>query len=385
MVVEISNEVIEYLEKNISQLTCDSPICLNLNIIAYECYNHEHFLYAEYSVLEYLKNYPLLSDVSKQVYTYFFSKCYNLSSYIASTKISICYYMGDNIKHCGDKFFIPITKKNNLKQSLLICEDLSDCTFYISLVKEILNESKCNLSLSLHKLQCAGSQALETIDNEIEPGIIRPIACIMDSDKKQESDPTGSSANSALSALSEHQDTYVISVHVLHVRAKENVIPPNLLSIHSQLNTPLVKKLSTGVENPKCYDLLKFINLKNGIKDLRASKEYTYYKDAFELLGICPPDESDGSDPVNFNGIGSKGMDCFVRDVLNHQYDKEYTKLLKDEDISEDTKQKKKRQADQSHELLNNLPDYIKQQWDDIKQLIIDYGITIPPTFGFIS
>lgn len=111
LVVEISNEVIEYLEKNISQLTCDSPICLNLNIIAYECYNHEHFLYAEYSVLEYLKNYPLLSDVSKQVYTYFFSKCYNLSSYIASTKISICYYMGDNIKHCGDKFFIPITKK----------------------------------------------------------------------------------------------------------------------------------------------------------------------------------------------------------------------------------------------------------------------------------
>lgn len=280
---------------------------------------------------------------------------------------------------------VPITEKRDLEQSLLICENLSDCDFYISLVKEIYKEKKSDISISLHKLQCAGSQAEQTIINEVEKGIIRPIACIMDSDKKRESDSFGPSAKSALRALAVCKNINAISVHVLSVREKENVIPPNILLIHPQFNNnELVKTLSKGVCMPECYELLKFINIKDGIQNVKTSKEYEFHQNACDMLGLLKvPTNPLSGDCVD--GIGGNSISCFVKDVLNHEFDCRYERACKNDGVSADTLERLKKLADAAHNLLPHLPEYIKPEWDEIEQLVTDYGITIPLTIGLVS
>lgn len=385
MVVEISRDVIEYIENHLSELDCTSPICRNLDDIALQCCRRHHVIYAEYDVLDYLKKCKLLNELSRQVYTTLLGKAYMLYEYVAITKFRICYYVGTDLKNTGDKLLVPITEKTDLEQSLLICENLSDCDFYISLVNEIYEEKKSAIAISLHKLQCAGSQAIQTISNELEEGIVRPIACIMDSDKKREGDSFGTSAKSALRALAAGKNMNAISVHVLSVREKENVIPPNLLLIHPLFNNnELVNALSKGICMPECYELLKFINIKDGIQDVKTSKEYEFHQNACEALGLLkmPTIPSNGN---HVDGIGGNGISCFVKDVLNHGFDSEYKRVCEIEGVPADTLEKLEKLADATHNLLQDLPEYIKPEWAEIEQLITDYGITIPPTLGLVS
>lgn len=56
MVVEITEDVVEYLESHKEELNDQSDIIVMLDEIARQCYEHHHVIYAEVDVLEYLKN-----------------------------------------------------------------------------------------------------------------------------------------------------------------------------------------------------------------------------------------------------------------------------------------------------------------------------------------
>lgn len=66
MVVEITADVVEYLESHKEELNDQSDIIVMLDEIARQCYEHHHVIYAEADILEYLKNFEILGKRSKK-------------------------------------------------------------------------------------------------------------------------------------------------------------------------------------------------------------------------------------------------------------------------------------------------------------------------------
>lgn len=78
MVVEITEDVVEYLESHKEELNDQSDIIVMLDEIARQCYEHHHVIYAEVDVLEYLKNCGILENRSKRVFSALFRRAFKL-------------------------------------------------------------------------------------------------------------------------------------------------------------------------------------------------------------------------------------------------------------------------------------------------------------------
>lgn len=141
MVVEIANDVIEYLEVNKRILNDQSDIIITLDELARQCYEHHHVIFAEIDVLEHLKNFELLEKRARRVFSTLFRKAFELKSFVDATKYRIRYTtaVDDNILKIEEDsavLCVSILKKNILSQSILICENLRDCELYIDLTKK---------------------------------------------------------------------------------------------------------------------------------------------------------------------------------------------------------------------------------------------------------
>ena len=71
MVVEITEDVVEYLESHKEELNDQSDIIVMLDEIARQCYEHHHVIYAEIDVLEYLKIVEYLKIARKESFQHF--------------------------------------------------------------------------------------------------------------------------------------------------------------------------------------------------------------------------------------------------------------------------------------------------------------------------
>ena len=132
MVVEITEDVVEYLESHKEELNDQSDIIVMLDEIARQCYEHHHVIYAEVDVLEYLKNCGILENRSKRVFSALFRRAFKLKSYVDVTRYRIVYSTEVDCNTLKEedgtiKLYVPITRKFMLAQSELICENLRDC------------------------------------------------------------------------------------------------------------------------------------------------------------------------------------------------------------------------------------------------------------------
>ena len=172
MVVEITEDVVEYLESHKEELNDQSDIIVMLDEIARQCYEHHHVIYAEVDVLEYLKNCGILENRSKRVFSALFRRAFKLKSYVDVTRYRIVYSTEVDCNTLKEedgtiKLYVPITRKFMLAQSELICENLRDCELYTDLTREIIREKSANINLSIHGIHCGGSEADTTIKNEV--------------------------------------------------------------------------------------------------------------------------------------------------------------------------------------------------------------------------
>ena len=168
MVVEITADVVEYLESHKEELNDQSDIIVMLDEIARQCYEHHHVIYAEADILEYLKNFEILGKRSKKIFSTLFRRAFELKSYVDVTRYRIVYSteIDCNTLKKEDgivKLYVPITRKFMLSQSELVCENLRDCALYTDLTKEIIREKNRNINLSIHGIHCGGSEADTTI------------------------------------------------------------------------------------------------------------------------------------------------------------------------------------------------------------------------------
>lgn len=91
MVVEITADVVEYLESHKEELNDQSDIIVMLDEIARQCYEHHHVIYAEADILEYLKNFEILGKRSKKIFSTLFRRAFELKSYVDVTRYRIVY------------------------------------------------------------------------------------------------------------------------------------------------------------------------------------------------------------------------------------------------------------------------------------------------------
>lgn len=387
MVVEIDKDVIEYLQKSEKELTFESPAIRMLNEIANQCYNRHHIISAEIDVLEFLKDFPLLETLTRRVFSSLLDKNYLMGEYRRRVSFVIRYYAKSAPSREDNCIWLPILKYCPLSKAILLCENLSDCSFYIDFVKESLEEKgEDNILISLRKLSCAGSEAEKTIENEINNHVCAPILCVMDSDKCEENAPIGRSAQSAEDAFDAYKNLYPIQLHILNVRAKENIIPPTILIWEEKLaKNPLLVKLSQKETDPDYYELLRYINIKDGIKNFQLFRDCAKYKTQIEKLGYKWPDADAEKDKKYFaEGIGSRALDLFRKNQLRHHLQAKLDTL---EEHGCDTVMCNKIRADvaRSHQLTQYMPSYLKNDWINIENLVVTFGMAFPETVSLIS
>ena len=349
-------------------------------------------IYAEVDVLEYLKNCGILENRSKRVFSALFRRAFKLKSYVDVTRYRIVYSTEVDCNTLKEedgtiKLYVPITRKFMLAQSELICENLRDCELYTDLTREIIREKSANINLSIHGIHCGGSEADTTIKNEVLTGECRPIACIMDSDKKCENDKYGSSAQKAIGIYEEKKETYPIELHVLAVRMKENFFPPEVLTLETNIeNKEFLTALIQFQDDSRFEEFFKFFNFKDGVT-LKRSEKVLNFRAELEAIGIIWPSEEqivNEPDKILVPGIGANGLGNFHKSVLKHQLDERYEKMVQFRCKEEDC-EKVHQKAIKAHCILQ----YVKKPWEDdwkaIEQLVIDFGIAFPETMTFVG
>ena len=392
MVVEITKDIIEYLEMHKDALNEQSDVVVMIDEIARQCYEHHHVIYAEIDVFEYLKNCKVLENRSRKLFSALFRSAFTLKSFVDATRYRIVYstVIENNTLKIEDgviKLYVPIVKKFLLAQAILVCENLRDCELYIDLVKEIIREKGTNISLSIHPIHCGGSEAEATVRNEILTGECRPIACIMDSDKKSKTDKYGASAKNAIEIFNRENDKYPIALHVLSVRMKENLFPPEILTLETNIGNKDFLTTLIQVQDDSCFEeFFKFFNFKDDVT-LKRSEKVLNFRAELEAIGIIWPSEEqivNEPDKILVPGIGANGLGNFHKSVLNHQLDKRYEKMVQFRCKEEDC-EKVHQKAIKAHHILQYVKEPWKDDWKAIEQLVIDFGIAFPETMTFVG
>lgn len=392
MVVEITKDIIEYLEMHKDALNEQSDVVVMIDEIARQCYEHHHVIYAEIDVFEYLKNCKVLENRSRKLFSALFRSAFTLKSFVDATRYRIVYstVIENNTLKIEDgviKLYVPIVKKFLLAQAILVCENLRDCELYIDLVKEIIREKGTNISLSIHPIHCGGSEAEATVRNEILTGECRPIACIMDSDKKSKTDKYGASAKNAIEIFNRENDKYPIALHVLSVRMKENLFPPEVLTLETNIGNKEFLTALIQVQDDFCFEeFFKFFNFKDDVT-LKRSEKVLNFRAELEAIGIIWPSEEqivNEPDKILVPGIGANGLGNFHKSVLKHQLDERYEKMVQFRCKEEDC-EKVHQKAIKAHHILQYVKEPWKDDWKAIEQLVIDFGIAFPETMTFVG
>lgn len=392
MVVEITKDIIENLEMHKDALNEQSDVVVMIDEIARQCYEHHHVIYAEIDVFEYLKNCKVLENRSRKLFSALFRSAFTLKSFVDATRYRIVYstVIENNTLKIEDgviKLYVPIVKKFLLAQAILVCENLRDCELYIDLVKEIIREKGTNISLSIHPIHCGGSEAEATVRNEILTGECRPIACIMDSDKKSKTDKYGASAKNAIEIFNRENDKYPIALHVLSVRMKENLFPPEVLTLETNIGNKDFLTTLIQVQDDSCFEeFFKFFNFKDDVM-LKRSEKVLNFRAELEAIGIIWPSEEqivNEPDKILVPGIGANGLGNFHKSVLKHQLDKRYEKMVQFRCKEEDC-EKVHQKAIKAHHILQYVKEPWKDDWKAIEKLVIDFGIAFPETMTFVG
>lgn len=208
----------------------------------------------------------------------------------------------------------------------------------------------------------------------------------MDSDKSYPCDDYGASAKSAMQAYNHNKNTYPLQLYILNVRAKENVIPPSILMWLGDLSRHQTLLTLARKESDELYwDLLRFINLKDGVTYKKVFEKYASYKDLFAVLGYdLSSVNSVDLDKCCIEGIGSNALNKFRIKILRHGYLDDFENAVRMH-CSEDVCQRKKVMAERCNHLIEHMPSFLEREWSAITEQIITFGICFPETERFVS
>lgn len=208
----------------------------------------------------------------------------------------------------------------------------------------------------------------------------------MDSDREWQGAKAGDTFRCANTAYKKVKKNHMINMYELGVREKENLMSPSMYLLVSNRNTKLLEILNEEILDEK---IIKYFDIKDGIKYKRRKNvdwvaHYNKILDKAVLRGIySEPSEEDPKkdEHLCIEGIGADLSDLARKVLLEDDMSIE---LMKQYGIYDDKIQliflKKEY-------IVDELPNYLKNEWEDISDLLFSWGCCISssklPIYGF--
>ncbi|MCU4862032.1 hypothetical protein [Bacillus cereus] len=399
MLIKIDDTVTEYIESNKQNLNLDSLEIRALNNIAKAYQEGYHIVSASLDALEILAKLDLLEYNSQRTYHYLLSKFTFLpayenyfGSYILVKSSNFDFYRNKTQKK-KIIYEVPLNKFSKLqaiRETVLLAEDSRDCDFYEKLANKYISENKSeiNVKLNFDPLPGGGIRSYDALKRKIHRESI--VLAIADSDKSYPKDKVGETLSKLKQVYNEYFQTSIIDLHGLKVREKENLIPPSMYSMCcNSSGKDVIEKLEEIERLSEHQSKLMYLDIKEGIK-AKAVKDLQYqeyFQELFEVIDLisCTLEEvaqKDNKD-VLMMGIGGK-IEEFVNDYFEDGLEKKLEKkklVLQKKNIPEQVIKKIEQEIKNMEEyvvkkqnLVENLPDYLKNEWDELCHKIISWG-----------
>jgi hypothetical protein len=390
LVIQIDDSVVEYINSNIAGLTQTSSEILALNNLATTYREGKHILIGSLKVLENLKELKLLDDSARRVYHNLWSRFVYLNTYkkfedrilVVDRDTPFC--RSESESQCI--FKVPITHFERLDRSdttRLVCEDLSDCQFFIALAQKYVDEHRedFEVRISFRPVNGGGNNTYRMYEHEIQNDFI--VLGIADSDREFPQSSVGATLRSMRNVYSRYCRTKIVGLFELEVREKENLISPSLylLGANSSLKS-LLHNLARLEDVPEHAEKLKYLDMKDGLKagTLKAnSNAYAYYKDLFQdvadLISCSIEDIFDlDDDYAVIEGLGTKLIDDFIQNVLNGGLEKKLQTKKTIDGIPPEVIAELENNIEKKNRLFENVPQYLRDHLESLCRKIIYWG-----------
>lgn len=369
MLIEIHESVCESLKN--AEIRKTSSLVMSLNKLADSFYEGNHLIVAELMDCDFLAQNTLLNETTRKIFRALADRC-TFWNFEEVTRTGMVLHVGE-IEKEKELFYWDIgINQCDFHKSVLLSENLDDCSFYDALSKYLHKKSTyLTLSeISLRFVFCGGSQPQKTSENELKQGSF--VLLIMDSDKNFADDSLGTSAKDAIKAEAKFLDE-IFMLYILNVHEKENLIPPSFYLLCSNPNhgTQLLKDLSKYETDEKYAEYLKFLDLKGGIKKSKFDslpESYTAFLSKLDSVNLDVK-----SDESIIPKIGSHLVDNFQHEIL------EGGNLIKLENAkkrscNEESVKRLESKVNESSLIYTKLPNYLKDEWGQIYQKVLLFG-----------
>lgn len=396
MVIEIDNSILMYLKNNPDISTISNEfMALKDLLMSYQ--RGYHIIIASVDILEFFIQYDKFGDTEKKISQHLLDKRYSFAKYYNDISTHLIVYKNECEIAKNKHYAIDLSELTKIDKSVLICEDMSDCDFYISLVNKMIKEKNESFCLCFDKASCSGSQAdvmgaYAVVENK------RFTLFIMDSDKDCQDNNRGKSASKAYNFCKQHSQE-ILSYCEPAVREKENIIPPSFLLLHKNCNDMIgiLRFLATLESKDDAFEFLRYIDIKDGVlvKNMRKDDHalYTKYKsfwDQMVKINVIKPFDlnNDEDEKIVFSGIGNGFIAQFQNYILQGGIEKDIANMrlaiaqrgVVDNSEVQQALSQRTMNAEFCKHLLSNLPSYLYDSWNMIYEQLLVFGCCAPET-----
>lgn len=399
MLIKIDDTVTEYVESNKQSLDLDSLEIRALDNIAKAYQEGQHIISASLDALEILTKLDLLENNSRRIYHNLLNKFTFLPAYenyfsvYILVKSNDCDFYRNDTQNDKIIYEVPLNRFSKLqatRETVLLAEDSRDCDFYEKIANKYISENKAeiNVKLNFDPLPGGGIRSYDALKRKIHRGAI--VLSIADSDKSYPNDKIGETLNKLKQVYNEYYQTSIIDLHGLKVREKENLIPPSMYSMCCNSSaSDVIAKLEKIERLSEHQSKLMYIDIKEGIKakTVKNSQSLEYFRELFEANDLisCSLEEAAQKEnkDVLMMGIGGK-IEEFVNDYFEDGLEKKLEEkklVVQKNNLSEQAIKKIEQEIENMEEflvkkqnLIDHLPDYLKDEWKDLCHKIISWG-----------
>lgn len=268
MFIKIDQSVLS----NISNFTDEEISCIEN--IALSMKEQKHIVFSDYKILHKLVTTEELSRRSRSVFNSVLKRWSSISGLekILNGKILVV-YGEDRIKRVDSEnqviYRVPLQYFNDTEKLLplhIIGEDENDCNIYEDIAKRYIRDNNLGISINTRWVHGGGNRTGSNYQRELTE-YNKICLAIVDSDKEHESCNIGNTAKGIKDVYDINKETCITDIHILKVREKENLIPPNLYNMCSKSSNSKsdMKILSHIFNNNLLHKLYYYSDIKDGI------------------------------------------------------------------------------------------------------------------------
>lgn len=267
MLIELTDDFICLLRSVDSEYEKNKALLLIDNLLQ-QVILHHHVVFASTFSIDILQKEEKISYFGRLVLAWMKKKILDLNSIKQETRIvaELAFgkstFFSENNNTRRVHYLINVFDLDEIKESVLITENMLDYNFYLNIAKWI--RSSTFYDFYLKNIASNGANADKTIltrDKEKDFS-----CCIFDSDKDFKEAANGSTLKNAINGEKQRVNKYIpFYIYALPAREKENIFPFNEYLVESNIE-PTTRELISLLSDQIDEELQSYYDLKDGIK-----------------------------------------------------------------------------------------------------------------------